>query len=261
MSAQQGSALVLVLLLALVATTIGGTSEGIELVGVQSFRLVRNTVITPGGSGIRVEGAADDAHGSVEGNLVRETGEHGIHLPLGLSSAIVRENQIERSGLNGIHAAPGGALIVENNAVELAGRRGIFVNKTTSCRVSDNVVRGAGTNDPDGGDGIYIATESRNCMVRGNTSNENAGNGLRVSGDFNHLQDNVTNSNQGAGLWFQGGGVSNTFGGNTARGNGTPTGNCATQHTCPGLAAPDFCDDASGNRSFKNNLMPGPDLC
>ena len=52
----------------------------------------------------------------------------------------------------------------------------------------------------------------------------------------------------------------NTYGRNTAVGNGSFAVNCPSSPD-PLCGAPDLCDEGSGNKSFGDNLVPGHPPC
>ena len=182
---------------------------------------------------------------------------------------------VDSSSSSDVATGTNGITTVADNAVRSSGFRGIFVNKTFSCRVSENVVHASGQDTSEQkGWGIQLSSEAASCLVQDNTSSGNTRSGLRIIGNYNHIVNNVLNQNGEFGLFFDFADpteedpsptrpMQNTFGGNTARGNGTinPGATCDQQTPkgpCTGLCLPDYCDEGVGTTSFGTNLAPGP---
>jgi parallel beta-helix repeat protein len=248
---------------------------GIQLNGITDFALRRNNVIITDSFGIgqTQEGIVIDGQvgadpyvpikGTIEDNQVERTGG-GITVRGGSSVAIVN-NRIEDIAVIAQPPAQGGivydissdGLIASNTVERIEGGDGIYLGDTHGCKVYNNVVREAS------GNGIHIAGRSHDSLILENVVTLNGMDGCLVEGSRNFVDRNLLNVNCQSGIqacWglhFAAGfgGVDNTFGRNTARGNlGVPP-------ACPAGPGPyvpttDFCDELPGSGSFNDNYMP-----
>lgn len=245
---------------------------GIILEGYTDFTLRRNNVIGAGSEGIRVDGSIVpdpfNVAGTIQQNHVERCGG-GIAVVRGSSVGIIN-NRLEAIRIEGPGPALGaivydygnGALIADNTIQEVhenfefAGS-GVYLGDSNGCKIVNNVVREAGIN------GIYLAGFSNGNMVLNNVVTASQNDGINVEGSFNQvdrntMSDNCRNGTSACwGLHFATafGGIDNTFGRNTARGNaGAPA-------TCPAGPGPypptsDFCDETAGTMSYNDNYMP-----
>lgn len=214
-------------------------------------------------------------NGSIEDNVISYAASSGIvitnpsgGLP-GDISVNITKNEIVFARLDGIsvvspppiEALSGGCLITENT-VQAAGRNGIYLGNLGGCKIHDNVLH------QNGGDGI-VWQEGGHGLILENVASGNGGTGIRIDAAGVQIDNNAMTSNGACGLYL--GGRNNTYGRNSASGNGG-AGTCpavcglAVPSQCwpsspppgPGNTSPDFCDAGSGNKTFCNNLMPGP---
>lgn len=236
-------------------------NTGIAVSNPTWLTLSHNTVVTEG-AGIVVTGSRD-FQGTIERNQVSAGG------PMGSSGSIdvsvlstglkIIGNQIDGGGGAGISIQSArGALIADNSVRESAGV-GIVLIDSNGCRVRGNSVVDA----LNSGIGLFGTNDS---LVLNNVVRNNGYHGISVSGMRNHLDRNVTNLNGGGqfgptwGLHFGPSSSGNTYGRNTA------SGNTGDRQFCPSspsesCGAPELCDEGTGNKSFGDNLVPGPPIC
>ncbi len=187
------------------------------------------------------------------------------------SSVAIRNNRIALTTGPGIRVAHGamppppatalgGCLIIENTVQQCGA--GIRIETMSGCKINNNVLW------HNTGDGIQWSGGG-NGMVLDNVASDNSGSGILISAEGVQVANNVMSGNAVCGLYLLGSNI--TYGRNSATGNGA-SGSCPT--TCglsaptrcwpstppPGVGnvTPDFCDLGLGNKSFCNNLMPGP---
>ncbi len=225
-----------------------GGSVGIDLEDVPNFRIVDNVVASTG-QGIRSVGAEGARSGGIIArNVVKETIGFGIIIgdntstPHGLH---ILNNRVENTGNDAIVVKRANSFIIEGNVISNIDTSGIKVQASTSGRVLGNTVHQAAT-------GIFLLSDTQNCLVVDNVVGNNTGVGLLANGTGHHIERNLMSNNAGGGLVLDGDKV--FFGRNTAVDNaGTPT--CGTSPPA-GCATPDFCDNGTGNKSFGDNFMP-----
>lgn len=217
-------------------------------------------------------GGNGSLHGTIEDNLIRSVTE-AVVIQGACSSVAVLNNRIRDVGGP---ASPGGigislstcdGSLVSGNTVENAYVDGIRLYQCARSTVSGNVVSRCG------GNGIHLEFGTSDTLVSKNTSSGNGtaslgsgGSGILATGSQNVIQDNVLNTNAGVGLHLCGTACGNTFGGNTARGNGgfipPACGPCVAFGA--GAGPPNACNTAVScavpNSSRGENLIPGPPL-
>ena len=234
---------------------------GILLDSVGSF-VIRRNIISGGICGIGVVQTTGDSpyQGLVEDNAVRDSGV-GILLGANGSSVVVRNNRIESITdiiEHGIQVTASDGLLIAENVIQETFSEGIRLEQVRHSKIVNNVISQAG------GDGILLTSGSDdNLILDNNSSGSTGGSGLAIEGDRNQIRGNVLNANFGFGIHFlasDGAGAFNTYGRNTARGNGGAVVAPCTPVPC-GLA-PDHCDEVGAtNDSFGDNLNPGPPAC
>jgi parallel beta-helix repeat protein len=243
---------------------IGAQTEGIYLMQMSDFAIRWCNVLKVGSEGIWIDGvgpAPQYVAGAIEHN--RLEGTSGITVRWG-SSVAITNNRLENTSIVAMPPSQGAlvydysnaGLIALNTVESVQGGSGIFLGDAKGNKVHNNVVREASSH------GIHIAGMSDDNLVLENVATQCGGDGVRVEGSRNHVDRNVMNrdcqngTGQCWGLHFamQWGGMDNTFGRNTARGNlGMPA-------MCPAVPpyAPttDFCNEQLGAGSFNDNYMP-----
>jgi parallel beta-helix repeat protein len=248
------------------------TAQGIHLGDVEGAALRRNEITDTGSEGIAWDGGATVKHGSIESNLLRRTAA-GIVVNNGSSVAILN-NRLEEPATGAGGAFPGygiviagcSAALVAENTVEKSKVDGIFVVAGKGNKLFDNVVRSSG------GNGIHLDAGTSETLVLHNVASGSGtgalgtgGSGLMIEGMQNVAEANVLSANAGIGLHYCGpSACANTLGRNTARGN---TG-AVLPPFCGGCAAfgagafgPNSCNIggcATPNSSYGDNLIPGP---
>jgi parallel beta-helix repeat protein len=165
----------------------------------------------------------------------------------------IRNNRVTSAGSGGIWVIAADGSEVSGNLVVGVNGQGISLVGTHGSTIEGNVVRLASSH------GIVLAVDATKNLVRDNVATSNGPgfeHGLFVQGTSNKVEGNTLNDNGGAGLYFDSSGCRNTFGRNMAEGNaGTGVTSCTT------LFPPDSCDQCSAgaaNKSFGDNLIPGP---
>ena len=224
--------------------------QGIVLRAPELFTVRRCIIKGPSLSGIYAFGdVAESNIGTLEDNIILDTGDWGIAAFLDINGVTIRSNRIRNTTNQAgivIQASADGAVEVRENHVRGAGGDGISIGGGAACAVANNVV------GESAGPGMVIASDG--CLVLNNSSNNNGDAGLAIHGDRNHVERNVLVQNE-IGLHFVPSGSENTFGNNTARGN---TGSPACNAAIGSCSSPDFCDAGTGNVSIERNVMPGP---
>jgi Right handed beta helix region len=175
------------------AITIAG-GRGIE---------IRHGALFGRTSGIRVDHSdglvvADTSSEGVFGDGVEATGD---------LARIVRNRFVRSNGefpvASGVHLIGSGARIADN-LVQGRWSAGIVVWGTSNTLV-DNQVFGAAKPDipnppPELGDGIFVGVLSSGVVLRGNTSEDNAGDGIDVRASGASLESNQAFGNGGWGI-------------------------------------------------------------
>ncbi len=235
---------------------IRGCNSGLRISEPVSFTVRRNTVLdSVAGSGILVSTFASgnpSARGVIEDNTVRVDATNGIRFQSvgsGVTSTVIRNNRIESASVGLIAAGDG--LLISGNTVILSQSDGIRVDPgTTSCKIANNVA------SMNGDDGFELNGIS-NCQVLENVASNNARNGIAViESDQLSIDRNVLNDNGFAGLAFDAASSDSIYRVNMGRGNSFAPGPCASNPA--GCAAPQVCDDGTGNTSAGDNFLPGP---
>lgn len=239
--------------------------EGIVIHQLSDFAIRWCNILNTAREGIWIDGvgpAPSLVHGTIEHNRLEGTG--GITVRWGSSVGIVNN----RLDVTNVVAPPPsmGAIVydyshaglIASNTIELVnGGSGIFLGDAKGNKLHDNVVREARNH------GIDLAGMSDDNLVLENVVSGCGLDGIRVEGSRNHVDRNVANSNclgaagqcWGLHLAMAWGGMDNTFGRNTARGNGGLAAACMPAPT-PYPPTPDFCDELPGSGSFNDNYMP-----
>ena len=243
---------------------IGSQMEGIYLLQVSDFAIRWCNVLKTIREGIWIDGvgpAPQVVHGAIEHNRLENTA--GITVRWG-SSVAITNNRLEKTNIVAMPPSMGAivydysnaGLIALNTIETVSGGSGIFLGDAKGNKIHNNVVRETSQH------GIDLAGMSDDNLVLENVVSSCRQDGIRVEGSRNHVERNVMNSNCLAGVgncwglhfaqaW---GGVDNTFGRNTARGNGGIPPACPA--VPPYLATTDFCNELPGAGSFNDNYMP-----
>jgi len=248
--------------------------QGIHLGGVEGAALRRNEITDTPSEGISWDGPGVK-HGTIEGNLLRRTSA-GIVISNSCSSLAILNNRIEEPGTGAGGAFPGygivvlacGAALISENTVERSKVDGIFGVNSKGNKLFDNVVRTAG------GNGIHIDGGSSDVLILNNVVSGSGtgalatgGSGLMIEGSQTVAERNLLNTNAGIGLHYCGpAACGNTLGRNTARGNTGAVfpafcGGCAAFGA--GATPPNSCNVAAcgvPNSTYGDNLIPGPPI-
>ncbi|MBP7148045.1 MAG: right-handed parallel beta-helix repeat-containing protein [Acidobacteria bacterium] len=239
--------------------------EGIFIHQVSDFAIRWCNILNTEREGIWVDGvgpAPTVVQGTIEHNRLESTG--GVTVRWGSSVGILN-NRLEVTNVVAPPPSMGAivydyshaGLIASNTIQVVNSGSGIFLGDANGNKVYNNVVREARMN------GIHLAGMSDDNLVLENVVSGCGDDGIRVDGSRNHVDRNVTNSNcrngtgQCWGLHFSmaWGGMDNTFGRNTARGNAGMPPACLLGPS-PYVPTPDFCDEQPGTGSFNDNYMP-----
>ncbi|MBA3328050.1 MAG: right-handed parallel beta-helix repeat-containing protein [Solirubrobacterales bacterium] len=169
-----------------IGTGLGDWGDGIAILDSSSNQIVNNAVIHNGPfDGIGVFGAS--TANKLMGNTVRDNNverdptnnqDDGIRLEPGTSGSIVTKNTVTGSGLDGI---------------------AVFARSTDNS-VNSNTVTGNGFHNKTHrkGDGIRVFLTADRTIVQGNSSKDNAANGIRVDSQSNQILTNRTAGNNAA---------------------------------------------------------------
>lgn len=235
-----------------VLETLKVTGARIALGDTDTF-IIRNNVIagtSAAGIGVSISPYSSNSSGVIEDNFVSGTASEGISVGgAEMLNLDISRNKIANTGGSGILVNVYGALTIRDNLVTLSGATGIELSDAATCSVTGNVVTLATSH------GIHALTS---CLVAGNSSQTNQGEGLRVAGGASQIDGNLLTGNGSWGLRFSSGG--NTYGRNTVRFNSGVAAGCAVP-ACADLNTTDFCDTGAGNSSFGDNFAPGPGPC
>ncbi len=143
---------------------------------------VKGFTLTGGRDGIHLSGTAAGASANIEGNTIRNTGRHGIHLDHG-SVGRIAGNTIEDVPAFGIDVAEGSVARIgyvlppmgrSPNTIRNAGQHGIAVTRGSSARIVGNTI------ENNKGSGVFVNRNSQ-ADIFGNSISGNAGNGITAS--------------------------------------------------------------------------------
>jgi parallel beta-helix repeat protein len=143
---------------------------------------VKGFTITGGRDGIHLSGAAAGASATIEGNVIRKTGRHGIHMDHSGVSRIAG-NTIEDVPAFGIDVGESSVARIgyllrplgrAANTIRSAGQHGIAVTRGSSARIVGNTI------ENNGGSGVFVSRNSQ-ADIFGNSISGNAKNGITAS--------------------------------------------------------------------------------
>ena len=242
-------------------------SNAIHIQDTENVAIRRNNVIdTAGGGGIVVDSPGGNlVHGEITHNAIKRVKGNGIHVYLGFAVEI-GHNQIELAGAgtpgagNGIFLEDSVGCLLLENVVSRAASDGLLLRNSQGNKLFDNVVRMAFDN------GIRVDLGSADNHIYRNVATNcglftGVGSGILVEGARNDLNNNTSNSNAGCGLRFVG--PANVLRANTALGNGVIAGACPPPAACAPMFSPNSCDatggaNPSGEPFAPNNMIAAP---
>ncbi|HXV31581.1 MAG TPA: right-handed parallel beta-helix repeat-containing protein, partial [Sinorhizobium sp.] len=143
---------------------------------------IKGFTISAGRDGIHLSGAAGGAAATIEGNVIRKTGRHGIHMD---------HSGVSRIAGNTIEDVPGFGIDVGEssvarigyllrplgraaNTIRRCGEHGIAVTRASAARIVGNKIEG------NGGSGIFVGRQSQ-ADIFGNSISGNGANGITAS--------------------------------------------------------------------------------
>ena len=143
---------------------------------------IKGFTISGGRDGIHLSGAAAGASATIEGNVIRKTARHGIHMD---------HSGVSRIAGNTIEDVPGFGIDVGEssvarigyllrplgrsaNTIRRCGQHGIAVTRASSARIVGNRIEG------NGGSGVFVSRHSQ-ADVFGNSISGNGENGITAS--------------------------------------------------------------------------------
>lgn len=143
---------------------------------------IKGFTISAGRDGIHLSGASGGAAATIEGNIIRKTGRHGIHMD---------HSGVSRIAGNTIEEVPGFGIDVGEssvarigyllrplgraaNTIRRCGEHGIAVTRGSAARIVGNKIEG------NGGSGVFVSRNSQ-ADVFGNSISGNGGNGITAS--------------------------------------------------------------------------------
>jgi len=143
---------------------------------------IKGFTISAGRDGIHLSGAAAGASATIEGNVIRKTGRHGIHMDHSGVSRIAG-NRIEDVPAFGVDVGEGSVARIgyllrplgrAANIIRNAGQHGIAVTRGSSARIVGNTI------ENNGASGVFVSRNSH-ADIFGNAISGNAGNGITAS--------------------------------------------------------------------------------
>jgi len=143
---------------------------------------VKGFTITGGRDGIHLSGAAAGASATIEGNVIRKTGRHGIHMDHSGVSRIAG-NTIEDVPALGIDVGESSVARIgyllrplgrAANTIRNAGRHGIAVTRGSSARIVGNTI------EKNGASGVFVGRNSQ-ADIFGNSISGNAEDGITAT--------------------------------------------------------------------------------
>lgn len=143
---------------------------------------VKGFTITGGRDGIHLSGAAAGASATIEGNVIRKTGRHGIHMDHS-GVARIAGNTIEDVPAFGVDVGESSVARIgyllrplgrAANTIRNAGQHGIAVTRGSSARIVGNTI------ENNGGSGVFVSRNSQ-ADIFGNSISGNARNGITAS--------------------------------------------------------------------------------
>jgi len=143
---------------------------------------IKGFTISAGRDGIHLSGAAGGAAATIEGNIIRKTGRHGIHMD---------HSGVSRIAGNTIEEVPGFGIDVGEssvarigyllrplgraaNTIRRCGEHGIAVTRASAARIVGNKIEG------NGGSGVFVSRHSQ-ADVFGNSISGNGQDGITAS--------------------------------------------------------------------------------
>ena len=143
---------------------------------------IKGFTISAGRDGIHLSGAAGGAAATIEGNIIRKTGRHGIHMDHSGVSRIAG-NTIEDVPALGIDVGESSVARIgyllrplgrAANTIRHCGEHGIAVTRASAARIVGNKI------ESNGGSGVFVSRQSQ-ADVFGNSISGNGSNGITVS--------------------------------------------------------------------------------
>jgi parallel beta-helix repeat protein len=143
---------------------------------------VKGFTITGGRDGIHLSGAAAGASATIEGNVIRKTGRHGIHMDHSGVSRIAG-NMIEDVPALGVDVGESSVARIgyllrplgrAANTIRNAGRHGIAVTRGSSARIVGNTI------EKNGASGVFVGRNSQ-ADIFGNSISGNAEHGITAT--------------------------------------------------------------------------------
>jgi parallel beta-helix repeat protein len=143
---------------------------------------IKGFTISAARDGIHLSGAAGGAAATIEGNVIRKAGRHGIHMD---------HSGVSRIAGNTIEGAPGFGIDVGEssvarigyllrplgraaNTIRRCGEHGIAVTRGSAARIVGNKIEG------NGGSGVFVSRHSQ-ADIFGNSISGNGANGITAS--------------------------------------------------------------------------------
>lgn len=143
---------------------------------------IKGFTISAARDGIHLSGAAGGAAATIEGNTIRKTGRHGIHMD---------HSGVSRIAGNTIEDVPGYGIDVGEssvarigyllrplgraaNTIRRCGEHGIAVTRASAARIVGNTI------ESNGGSGVFVSRQSQ-ADVFGNSISGNGANGITAS--------------------------------------------------------------------------------
>ncbi|MCP3979501.1 MAG: right-handed parallel beta-helix repeat-containing protein [bacterium] len=238
-------------------------TQGITLVSWKNITVRRSSIEAFDGAALAITGAVR-FQGIIEQNLLAASssmsGPAALDVVAPSAGLQIVANEIDAGGGGGIAVQSSEGLLVAANAVGQTAGAGIYVNDSEGCRVRNNSV-------VETSNAGFLFVDVSECMIVDNVSRGNTGDGMAfLNSDRNHVDRNLIGlngfgGNPAYGLYFNSSSDDNPYGRNTSTGN-----NPSWAFTCPAspnasCGASDLCDQGTGNKTFGDNLVPGPPPC
>lgn len=174
-----------------------GDAGIIILAGSNRTLVQGNTLVRSGDAGVSVS----DSHGTqIIDNIAHQSSDGGVVLN-GADDTVVRGNDL-RFNPSGIEASNSSNLIIENNDGSNSLQTGFEIGNGLNIVIRNNVANNTG------GDGIGLESGAFDALgnpvggalIEGNTTNENAQNGITVSDGGHTIRNNEAHNNAGLGI-------------------------------------------------------------
>jgi parallel beta-helix repeat protein len=196
--------------------TIRGVHLTNAFIGITIFdspaAKIQNCFLDTMSAGMSIGGSSMGS--TVRDNTISNVSDYGLYIYGGQTE--IGNNSVTNSGGDGIYLVDADKQVVIDNTITNSRRNGITLVESRESSVNNNRVSNSG------GVGIW-AEQVANSMIRGNSANFNANNGMLITNfsTGNTIRNNIARDNGRNGIAIGSDATSNTFNRNVFQGNAT----------------------------------------